>query len=279
LDRARSAAAELHAYLFGHRRKLTQRIRYRELRDLADRAGWDRRDLTCFEASFTSQNGEDGVIQEIIRRIGAPTRYFIEIGASAEEANCLLLADALGWHGLFVDGNALQAWRLKRKYQNSDAVAAHLRVITPTNINEVLDADGIPPDVDVLSIDVDGNDYWLWDALTIRRPRIVIVEYNSSIASESVSVQPYRLRGWDSTSHFGASLGALRRLGSSKGYRFVHADLSGTNVFFVRRDIAGDEFLPEDEVAHRPTNYHLMGRTHRLPAKEQTYITPPLRTP
>ncbi len=91
-----------------------------------------------------------------------------------------------------------------------------------------------------MSIDVDGQDYWIWEAIERYRPRVMIVEYNSAIDPRRKLVQPDEPdRSWDGTDRYGASLGALQAWPRRKGYRLVHTDLSAVNAFFVRGDLAG----------------------------------------
>jgi hypothetical protein len=115
----------------------------------------------------------------------------------------------------------------------------------------------------VLSIDVDGNDYWIWEAIESYRPRIVVIEYNAQLDPARRLVQ--RLDpspgAYDGSDDFGASLGALRELGERKGYRLAHTELTGTNAFFVRADLTADPPLPEDPPVFA-TNIWLAGRTH-----------------
>ena len=123
----------------------------------------------------------------------------------------------------------------------------------------------MPEEPDLVSIDVDGNDYWIWRALTGYRPRLVIVEYNGAIDPRERRVMPYTPGfRWDGTSDYGASLGALEELAAEKGYRLVHTELAGVNAFFVREDLVGG--LPAgDAVPRRSANHVLMGLGHPEP--------------
>ncbi len=131
-------------------------------------------------------------------------------------------------------------------------------MVTPTNIEEIFSRAGVPAEPDVLSIDIDGGDYWIWEAIANYRPRVVVVEYNSTIDPGRRLVQPRERTSWDGTDFFGASLAALRALGESKGYRLVHTELTGLNAFFVREDLAGERFSQADRVPARGfPNYFL----------------------
>jgi glycosyltransferase involved in cell wall biosynthesis len=221
--------------------------------------------LTAAELRVFSQNGEDGVLAEILRRIGAPGRYFIEFGVeTGREGNCVYLADVAGWRGLFLEPDERCYAELASKYRAQSAVTTLNEAVTPANAEQLFDQVGAPRELDVLSIDVDGQDYWIWEAISSYRPRVLVIEYNSALDPRRALVQPNEPdRTWDGTDYFGASLGALRRLGETKGYRLVHTDLSGVNAFFVRDDLTGAAFPGFDEVAQRGTpNYFQSGVRH-----------------
>ena len=241
--------------------KAAQRDRYDALRRISASVE-DIRDLTAYEAKVFSQNGEDGIIAEIFRRIGATNRFFVEIGVESLEGNCLVLADLFGWSGLFIDGNAASVEAVRKRYRGRPGVHATAALVTAENIERLLEEASVPQDVDLISIDVDGNDYWLWKALNRWKPRVVIIEYNSAVAEPRAAVQPYDANFvWDGVTLGGASLGALRELAARKGYRFVYAEAAGVNVFFVREEY-GEYFLPEEEVYRRATDFFLNAEWH-----------------
>jgi hypothetical protein len=229
-------------------------------------------DLSPFELSVFSQNGEDGVVLEILHRIGTETRWFVEFGAGDGTENCCaLLADVLGWSGLFGELDDESFGRLSTKYRNNPRVTTLQGAITPENVGDTFRRAGVPETLDVLSIDVDGSDYWIWHALDGYRPRVVIIEYNSSIDATEILVQPREVRAWSETSYFGASVGALVELGRDKGYTLVHQELAGTNAFFVR-----DDLLWKDVRApiSRGPSYDLMGHQHAPPPADARYVDP-----
>ena len=214
------------------------------------------RALTPHEARVTSQNGEDGVIAEILERIGGPRRrWFSEFGAATgEEGNCVLLAER-GWSGLFMESDPEAFAALEAKYADRDRVITRLATVTAENVERLLSEAGVPPDLDLLSIDIDGNDYWVWAALGSFMPRAVVIEYNANLPLERRLVMPRDdYQRWDGTDYVGASLAALRALGDAKGYELVHTDSTGVNAFFVLRDEASE--LPTGpEVPLHPANY------------------------
>jgi hypothetical protein len=219
-------------------------------------------DLTPYELRVFSQGGEDGAIDEILRRIGPGTRTFVEFGAETGiEANCVYLADVACWRGTFIEGDDENFRSLSAKYAPNSRVTTTKAFVSAGNVEAVFERLEVPEDLDVLSIDVDGQDYWIWRAITRWRPRVVVIEYNGTLGDEPLVV-PEGAAPWDQTSYFGASLRALRQLAAEKGYRFVYSDLCGSNAFFVRADLP-DEFPPEDQVPVRAANYGLRGYRHR----------------
>ena len=236
----------------------------------------DESPLTGFELRALSQNGEDGVVIELLRRAGDGGRIFVEFGAGAgEENNCALLADVMGWSGLFIEADPTRARRLTAKYASTAAVKTRREYVTPDSVEELLSTADVPVDFDVLSVDVDGADYWIWRGLRRFRPRIVIIEYNASLGAEQSLVQPPdRSDDFDRTQYGGASIAALRDLGNAKGYRLVHTELTGNNAFFVRVDQPGT-YPAETSVPLRSPNHYLQSQGHPPDRGDRRYVSHP----
>lgn len=238
---------------------------YPALGELARRYG-SAPDLTAAELRVFSQNGEDGVIAAILERVGTGGGGFVEFGCQdGTEGNTVFLAQVMGWPGVYLEADDAAFEALERRYAATPRVRTVHAAVEPDTVEALFAGAGVPEEPDVLSIDVDGNDYWIWKAIAGFRPRLVIVEYNGSLDPASRRVMPYR-QGfrWDHTSGYGASLGALEDLAVEKGYRLVHTELAGVNAFFVREDLAGG--LPQgDAVPRRAANYALMGSEHPPP--------------
>ena len=199
--------------------------------------------ITDFERKIHSQNGEDGIINAIFSKIGTTNRYFVEFGVEdGTECNTRYLKEKKGWNGLLMDGRANPGTEIKQAF------------ITAENIESLFDRYGVPTCFDLLSIDLDLNDFWVWKAIVSRNPRVVIIEYNSSFPLHQKKVVPYNATGiWDGSNHFGASLGAMVMLGREKGYRLVGCENRGINAFFVQEALVEDHFdLPADESLYRP---------------------------
>lgn len=233
--------------------------------------------LTASELRGFSQNGEDGVIAEVLRRIGARTQTFVEFGVeSGIEGNCVFLADVLRWQGLFIEDEPANFARLSAKYGANERVRTLHATVTPETIEDLISGAGLPRELDVLSIDIDSADYWVWAAITSFSPRLVVIEYNAALGLDRVAVQPRdHAAGWNGTDDFGASLPALEQLGAAKGYRLVHTDLTGCNAFFVRDDLAADRFpAPADVVRIGEPNYFLQGARHAHDEATVRFVDP-----
>jgi hypothetical protein len=212
-----------------------------------------------------SQCDEDGIIQEIFRRIGNGNRVFVEFGVeTGVECNSAKLLME-GWRGLWLDGSSAHVAHIRRSL---DAFVrdGRLRVIesfiTAENINALLAEGGVTGDIDLLSIDIDRNDYWVWKAIEVVKPRVVIIEYNATLRPPLSLVVPYEpMQTWNGSNYFGASLEALVKLGRAKGYRLVGCSFSGANAFFVRDEFAGDHFLdPATAEEHYEPPRYFFGR-------------------
>ena len=203
-------------------------------------------DLRAFERKVYSQNGEDGILEEILRRINVRRGFFVEFGVeSGIECNCARLAFEEHWAGLFIEGDANEFAKLSQRYAGRDGVQCVSAWVTSDNIEEIFDAARVPPDFDVLSIDIDGNDYWVWRAIERWKPRIVVIEYNGAFPPHKRWVmKENRAHQWQRDSYYGASLASLAALGRDKGYVLVGTNTHGVNAFFVRQDLFSyDRFL------------------------------------
>lgn len=215
--------------------------------------------LALAEASVTSQNGEDGVIGEIMATIGAMSRTFVEFGVQdGREGNCVALADVRGWSGWFLEPDPEPFLSLAGKYAYNDRVRTAQEKLTAGNVNELFRNLGVPTVVDVMSIDIDGADYLVWQALEAVRPRVLVIEYNSALPPDQAWVPRDPLAPWDGTQNFGSSLGTMLVVAQEKGYDLVHCESAGVNAFFVDRN-AGWHGPVNDEVPRRTPNYFASG--------------------
>ena len=190
-----------------------------------------------------SQSGEGGALAEIFRQIGGGTRFFVEFGAKDGRylSNTANLRMSYGWKGLLLDGAAPdKSGRGAESLSDASAVRVQRAFVTAENVDSLFAQLGVPRTFDLLSIDIDGNDYWVWKALHEHRPRVVIIEYNIFFSVHERRTIPYNARHqWDRSGYHGATLAALRDLGDEKGYALVYTDPYAPNAFFVCRDELG----------------------------------------
>ncbi len=236
--------------LFKYRR---ERLNHYTRGELARRKSFPS-NLMNFEKKHFSQFGEDGVIAEIFRRIGTTGKFFVEFGfgfhAGRLECNTTWLLESGGWSGVWLDGSAENV-ELGRAMVAGRPVKILQRFLTRENIAALFQEAGVPGEFDLLSIDVDGNDYWLWRELKKYRPRVVVIEYNSYYVAPKRWVMPYDAdHRWDGSNHFGASLESLAGLGNEFGYTLVGCESHGVNAFFVRNDLVGKSFPEPGKARH-----------------------------
>ena len=192
-----------------------------------------------------SQWGEDGIIDWLVERLPGIPRTFVEFGVeNYRESNTRLLLQLRNWRGLVIDGSAehvanIQAQDVSWRHH----LTAVNAFIDRDNIDTLIADAGLSGPIGLLSIDIDGNDYWVWQAITVVDPAIVVLEYNAVLGDRYALTVPYapdfqRTRAHHSNLYFGASLPALIALGHSKGYTFVGTTSTGCNAFFVRDDLA-----------------------------------------
>jgi hypothetical protein len=233
----------------------------------------EQRQITQFcteikDAEFRvfSQWGEDGTIQYLINHVPIERKLFIEFGVeNYTESNTRFLLINNSWSGLVMDGCEENIAYIKKDtiYWGYN-IKAENAFITRDNINDLIICHGITGDIGLLSVDIDGNDYWVWDAINCVSPRIVICEYNSLFGPTAKVVTPYdsafvRDKAHFSKVYYGASIAALCELAIKKGYSLVTSNSAGNNVFFVRNDVLGElKALTPIEAYRRPSfrEYH-----------------------
>ncbi len=199
------------------------------------------------EFKVFSQNREDGIIQYLIRHISISDKRFIEFGVqNYVESNTRFLLLNNNWTGMIIDGdpdniNYIKNDDIYMKY-NLTAINAF---ISAENINSLIEESGFGGHIGLLSIDIDGNDYWVWEAINVVDPDIVICEYNPRFGCEKAVTIPYdpewtRYKVSYTGVYFGASIKALEKLGNKKGYALVASDSHGANLFFVKKTLLND---------------------------------------
>ena len=206
-------------------------------------------DINFFEKTVYSQNGEDGIIEFIFSEIKTTNKFFVEFGVGdGTICNTRYLMEKKGWSGLMMNDEENSLPHIKKEF------------ITAENINQLFQKYNVPKYFDLLSIDIDYNDFWIWKAIDDYYPRVVVIEYNSSIPPNESKVVPYDpLAKWDrnnKTNFFGASILALQKLGKEKGYTLVGCDSKGINAFFIKNDIVKEKLIESDvKKLYKPPRY------------------------
>ena len=218
--------------------------------------------LAEVEFQVYSQFGEDGIIQWLIHNVKIDEKTFIEFGVEDyTEANTRFLLMNDNWTGFVIDGseeniNCLKNWKYIWKYD----LLAKTAFITKDNINQLIIDAGFAGDIGILSIDLDGNDYWILNAIDCVQPRILICEYNSVYGDKEAVSVPYdeafvRTEKHFSNLYWGASLGAFCYWAEKNGYYYVGSNSAGNNAFFVRKDCISADIIPVNVHVFTPSKY------------------------
>lgn len=216
--------------------------------------------IHSYEYKVFSQWGDDGIIQYLLSRIAVKDRVFVEFGVEDFlESNCRFLMMHDNWSGLVIDGSPKSISRIKDRsdYWKFD-LDAQCHFLTKENINRILDEGLGGRSPDLVSIDVDGNDYWLLEQITLC-PAIFIVEYNAVFGAQRAITIPYksdfsRNKAHYSNLYFGASLAAITDVAKAKGYGLVGCSSAGNNAYFVRNEVLRQSGLEEISVAEAYVN-------------------------
>lgn len=216
--------------------------------------------LSEVEFKVFSQWGEDGIIQYLISKIDIPNKVFVEFGVENYlESNTRFLMMNDNWSGLVIDGS-----KSNIKFIQSDDIywrhelTAVESFITKDNINHLISSNVKVKDIGILSVDIDGNDYWVYEAIDVVNPRILICEYNNIFGAEHAITVPYnpsfvRRNAHYSDLYFGASLKAFYNIAKERGYTFVGTNSAGMNAFFVRNDLAAPFKAVTPEEVYQPS--------------------------
>jgi hypothetical protein len=237
------------------------RERYvREL--LSDTRYDDKKRLERYGFKVCSQYDEDGIIQEIFNRIGLGARTFVEFGVENGLENNTLKLLLEGWSGLWIEGSESFVSQINAKFRDvvSDGrLQVKAAFVDRDNINSVIGA-YFTGEIDLLSIDIDGNDIYILDVIEVISPRVIIVEYNGKFPPPMNVAQRYNPEHrWKGTDYGGSSLAAITKVAVRRGYSLVGCGIVGVNAFFVRNDLLGDKFQAPftSENHYQPARYFL----------------------
>jgi hypothetical protein len=216
-----------------------------------------------------SQNGEDGLLLLLFSVIGTTNKEVVEICAgTGVECNAANLIVNHGWRGLLVDGDAKNLAIGRDFYSNHPTTrivggpTLKQAWITTSNVNRIVRQAGFTGDIDLLSMDIDGNDYWILSALTEVRPRAIVLEYQTAWGPDNSLTQRYeedfhisQVAPNRSLPRCGASLAAFNKLLKARGYRLVGKERNCFNAFFLRDDVGQDHFpeVPVSECFDHPS--------------------------
>ncbi len=223
----------------------------------------DPKRLEPFGFKVCSQGDEDGIIEEIFKRLKIDQGVFCEIGVeNGLECNSLYLVHK-GWTGAWIEGNKDQLEPIKEKFGSilGKRLKVSFRIVNAENINAVVaEAIADVAAIDFLSIDIDGNDAYVLANLNFD-PKVICIEYNAKFRGNLSKAQRYDPnRFWAGTDYFGASLKAIWEVAEAKGYRLVGTNVTGSNAFLVRRDLAGTLFTDNSspDYLYNPPRYWLI---------------------
>jgi hypothetical protein len=219
-------------------------------------------DINEAEFKVFSQWGDDGIIQFLIEYLEIKNKTFIEFGVeNYTESNTRFLLINNNWKGLIFDAseeniNQIRSSDLCWKYQ----LTVQQSFITKENINQLFSSNNYKGEIGLLVVDIDGNDYWVWQAINTVQPIIVIVEFNSLLGSERAISIPYkadftRKKAHFSNLYYGASLPALCYLATIKGYIFIGCNANGNNAYFIRKDKAKNLKVVEVKKGYKQASF------------------------
>ena len=200
--------------------------------------------ISSYEFSIFSQWGDDGIIDYLINNLSIKNKSFIEFGVQDyTECNTKFLLMNKNWRGLIIDESTNFVNKIKNSYiyWRYDLTAIK-SFITKNNVNNIFKENNFVGPIGILSIDIDGNDYWIWDSINCVDPEIVIIEYNSRLGFEKAITIPYRedferKKAHYSNIYYGASLKALINLGRKKNYIFIGCNSAGNNAYFIKSSL------------------------------------------
>jgi hypothetical protein len=185
--------------------------------------------LAKLENSVFSQFGEDGVTVALFDQLGHGSKYYVEFGTEDGSECCTrVLMEKHGWKGLLMDGG-----------NENPSINLCKEFIDAGNIETLFNKYSVPKDFDFLVIDIDGNDFYVWDAVKHYSPRVVCIEFNSSFGLEDKVIKYNDKHCWDFTNYFSASITSYTKLARLKGYSLVHCTYEGLNLYYVRDDLVG----------------------------------------
>jgi hypothetical protein len=254
-----------------------RRARYEELKN--KRFNTSTKTLSAHGYKVFSQSDEDGIINAIFGRIGLTNKTFVEFGVGDGLENNTVALLYEGWSGLWIEGSGDLCQKISRDFASAIA-SGQLKLInsfvTPENINDLISREIKVSEIDLLCIDIDGNDAHVFDRITCVNPRVIVFEYNAKFGPSLNYCMAYDGNyRWGGTDRFGASLKYFEVLLRGKGYSCVGCNIVGTNAFFVRNDLLDDHFIAPytSEMHFEPARYELVGLPSGHPCSHDAFGT------
>ncbi|MDJ0842624.1 hypothetical protein [Crocosphaera sp.] len=262
------------------RERLKQMPIIREMEQIKGRDRYKNpKSLIPFGDKVYSQTDEDGIIREIFNRIGTTNKIFVEfgIGNGLENNSLALLFE--NWQGLWIDASTRSVNKIKQEFSpiiERKQLQIIESFITKENIDDLISSYIKAEEIDLLSVDIDGNDYHVVEAITCVSPRVIVIEYNAKFTPPIMYCMDYNsTHGWRKDDCFGASLKFFEVNLEKKGYYLVGCNISGVNAFFVRKDLVKDKFLAPftAENHYEPPRYYFSGYFAGHPATYKTLVS------
>jgi hypothetical protein len=239
----------------------------------------DPKKLNRYEYNIYSQSGDDGILNEIFKRVKTTNKYFVEFGVSNGLENNTAALLSAGWGGLWLEGSEKFVSQIEKNFAfpiKEGSLTVRNAFVTAENIQTHFAENHVPAEIDLLSIDIDGNDYWVWKAITKYSPRVVVIEVNPFWGPEMEWAMKYdATHVWKRDYNYGTSMKAVELLGKQKGYSLVGGNLIGNNAFFVRNDLVGDKFAAPftSENHYEPNRMYLIRKLKYAKAFGENGIT------
>ena len=227
--------------------KLRQEINFIKKREFER----DNKNLIPFGYKVFSQTDEDGIINEIFKRIGTTNKQFLEFGVNTDFNNTTYLLFN-GWKGVWLESSKKKIIKIEEKYSSfikNKKLKIFNKIITAENVNEELKFSKLNKNLDLLSIDIDGNELYVLNELKIINPRVIIVEYNAKFpppVEKTIKYDPKFI--WDYDDYFGSSLQLLENTLKKIGYVLVGCNALGVNAFFIKKEFVKNKF-PKNSTA------------------------------
>lgn len=247
-------------------------LKYKELAARKEKSSFEEVGFDVYSVTH-----EDGIFLYLFSSIGTTNKKFVDIGAGGINGSSVAnLIINHGFKGLLIDGDT-QSIEFARNYYAelnlSNEPILKSTMITAENINSLIRENNISGEIDLFCLDIDGVDYWIWKALDVIQPRVVMVEYQDLLGPERAWTVPYSPNfsmsnypiNKDDHNYCGASLSAFVKLGKEKGYRLIGCNNGGWNAFFMKNGI-GEELFPEVSAESCfKFDWNFYGMQHRFP--------------